>query len=97
MKSLLAFCKLIIYCADDHKTAFRDGGYVSITIVKVFWKLVPSKLGFIQQGPELLSKYVGESERMVRELFSKARHAAPSVIFFDEIDAIAGARDGFVV
>jgi transitional endoplasmic reticulum ATPase len=44
------------------------------------------------KGPELLDKFVGESERGVRELFSKARENAPTVIFFDEIDAIAGER-----
>ncbi|KZV62336.1 AAA family ATPase [Peniophora sp. CONT] len=46
------------------------------------------------QGPELLNKYVGESERAVREVFRKARAAAPSILFFDEIDALATARDG---
>ncbi|KAG9102086.1 AAA+-type ATPase [Ceratobasidium sp. UAMH 11750] len=45
------------------------------------------------KGPELLNKYVGESERAVREIFKKARGAAPSIIFFDEIDALATARD----
>ncbi|KAI0642851.1 AAA family ATPase [Trametes meyenii] len=44
------------------------------------------------KGPELLNKYVGESERAVREIFSKARGAAPSIIFFDEIDALATSR-----
>ncbi|KAI0727122.1 AAA family ATPase [Fomitopsis betulina] len=44
------------------------------------------------KGPELLNKYVGESERAVREIFSKARAAAPSLIFFDEIDALATSR-----
>jgi SpoVK/Ycf46/Vps4 family AAA+-type ATPase len=42
------------------------------------------------KGPELLNMYVGESERNVRALFSKARAAAPCVVFFDEIDSIAG-------
>ena len=45
-------------------------------------------------GPELLDRYVGESERSVREVFERARQAAPSIVFFDEIDAIATARDG---
>lgn len=45
------------------------------------------------KGPELLNKYVGESERAVREIFRKARGAAPSIIFFDEIDALATARE----
>jgi transitional endoplasmic reticulum ATPase len=44
------------------------------------------------KGPELLNKYVGESEKGVREVFSKARENAPTVIFFDEIDAIATER-----
>ncbi|KZT12250.1 AAA family ATPase [Laetiporus sulphureus 93-53] len=44
------------------------------------------------KGPELLNKYVGESERAVREIFSKARAAAPSIVFFDEIDALATSR-----
>ncbi|WP_049926834.1 CDC48 family AAA ATPase [Halopiger goleimassiliensis] len=44
------------------------------------------------KGPELLNKYVGESEKGVREIFEKARANAPTVIFFDEIDSIAGER-----
>ncbi|KAI0345536.1 AAA family ATPase [Trametopsis cervina] len=46
------------------------------------------------KGPELLNKYLGESERGVREVFRKARAAAPSIIFFDEIDALASSRPG---
>ncbi|MFB6284559.1 MAG: CDC48 family AAA ATPase [Halobacteria archaeon] len=46
------------------------------------------------KGPELLNKYVGESEKGVREVFQKARQNAPTVIFFDEIDAIAPERGG---
>ena len=44
------------------------------------------------KGAELLSMYVGESERSIREIFSKARAASPSVIFIDEIDAIGASR-----
>lgn len=44
------------------------------------------------KGPELLNKYVGESEKGVRDVFSKARENAPTVVFFDEIDSIAGER-----
>ncbi len=44
------------------------------------------------RGPEVLSKWVGESEKAVREIFRRARQAAPVVVFFDEIDAIAPAR-----
>jgi transitional endoplasmic reticulum ATPase len=44
------------------------------------------------KGPELLSKWVGESERGVREVFRKARMAAPCIIFLDEVDALAPAR-----
>jgi transitional endoplasmic reticulum ATPase len=43
-------------------------------------------------GPELLDRYVGESEKSVRELFERARQTAPSIVFFDEIDAIASPR-----
>ncbi|MCD6558425.1 MAG: CDC48 family AAA ATPase, partial [Palaeococcus sp.] len=44
------------------------------------------------RGPEVLSKWVGESEKNIREIFRKARQAAPTVIFIDEIDAIAPVR-----
>ncbi len=44
------------------------------------------------RGPQLLSKWVGESERAVREVFKKARQVSPSIIFFDEIDSLAPAR-----
>jgi transitional endoplasmic reticulum ATPase len=47
---------------------------------------------FPVKGAELLDKYVGESERAVRELFSRARAASPSIIFFDEIDSLAPVR-----
>ncbi len=52
-----------------------------------------SAINFISiKGPELLSKYVGESEQGVRELFARARHAAPCVVFLDELDALAPKR-----
>jgi AAA family ATPase len=44
------------------------------------------------RGPELLSKWLGESEKAVQALFRRARAAAPSVVFFDEVDALAGRR-----
>ncbi len=60
-----------------------------------------SSANFISiKGPELLSKYVGESEKAVREIFRKARQASPAIIFFDEVDSIVPARgssaDSFV-
>ena len=52
-----------------------------------------SEANFISvKGPELLSKWVGESERGIREVFRRARQASPCVIFFDEIDSIAPTR-----
>jgi transitional endoplasmic reticulum ATPase len=52
-----------------------------------------SECNFIAvKGPELLSKWVGESEKGVREIFRKARQASPSIIFFDEIDALVPKR-----
>jgi transitional endoplasmic reticulum ATPase len=52
-----------------------------------------SQSNFISiKGPELLNKFVGESEKGVREVFEKARSNAPTVVFFDEIDSIAGER-----
>ena len=52
-----------------------------------------AKASFILiNGPELLNKYVGESERAVRELFQRARTSAPCILFFDEIDSIAPPR-----
>ncbi|MBI1969751.1 AAA family ATPase [Candidatus Woesearchaeota archaeon] len=44
------------------------------------------------KGPELLSKWIGESEKAVREVFRKARQTAPTIVFFDEVDAIAPRR-----
>ncbi|MDA4124664.1 MAG: CDC48 family AAA ATPase [Thaumarchaeota archaeon] len=52
-----------------------------------------SEANFISvRGPELLSKWVGESERGIREIFRRARQASPCVIFFDEVDALAPTR-----
>jgi ribosome biogenesis ATPase len=45
------------------------------------------------KGPELLNKYVGESERAVRQVFTRARASSPCVIFFDELDALVPRRD----
>ena len=52
-----------------------------------------SGLNFLAvKGAEILNMYIGESERILREIFQKARAASPSIIFFDEIDAIASKR-----
>ncbi len=47
------------------------------------------------KGPEIYSKWVGESERAVRDIFRKARQAAPSILYFDEIDAISSGRGNY--
>jgi len=52
-----------------------------------------SNLNFLAiKGPELFSKYVGDSEKAIRSLFKRARLYSPSILFFDEIDAIASSR-----
>ncbi|MCF8230525.1 MAG: AAA family ATPase, partial [Bacteroidales bacterium] len=60
-------------------------------------KAVASQSGvnFISvKGPQLMSKYIGESEKGVRELFKKARQAAPTILFLDEIDSLCPRRSG---
>ncbi|KAG8932903.1 hypothetical protein FRC01_011778 [Tulasnella sp. 417] len=53
-----------------------------------------SRANFISiKGPELLNKYVGESERAVRQVFTRARASSPCIIFFDELDALVPRRD----
>lgn len=53
-----------------------------------------SRANFISvKGPELLNKYVGESERALRQVFSRARASSPCIIFFDELDALVPRRD----
>ncbi|NVM28034.1 MAG: CDC48 family AAA ATPase [Candidatus Helarchaeota archaeon] len=55
-----------------------------------------SEANFIPvRGPEIFSKWVGESERALRDIFRKARQAAPTIVFFDELDAIASRRGEF--
>jgi transitional endoplasmic reticulum ATPase len=52
-----------------------------------------SGVNFISvKGPELLSKWIGDSEKGIREVFRKARQASPCIVFFDEIDSIAARR-----
>ncbi|MEU7905050.1 ATP-binding protein [Actinoplanes sp. NPDC049118] len=63
----------------------------------LFAKAIANRLNatiMVVSGPEVTDKYVGEGERKIRELFAEARRNAPSVIVFDEFDAIAGRRTG---
>ena len=62
-------------------------------IAKALAKMTESNFISIK-GPELLSKWVGESEKGVREMFRKARQAAPCIIFLDEVDALVPRRGG---
>lgn len=60
-------------------------------------KAIANECGFnfiSVKGPELLNKYVGESERSVREVFLRGKASSPCIIFFDEFDALAPKRDG---
>ena len=61
---------------------------VEDSILSLIWKF------YSIQASELFSKWVGESERAVRDLFKKARTVAPSVVFFDELDALGAERSG---
>ncbi|MBC7342700.1 MAG: AAA family ATPase [Clostridia bacterium] len=59
-------------------------------------KVIASKVGakfYPVQGPELLRGVFGESERAIRDLFTRAKENAPAIIFFDEVDALGNARD----
>ena len=72
-------------------TSFRSSGTGKTLLAKSV--ATESETNFISvRGPELLSKWVGESERGVREVFRRARQASPCIIFFDEIDALAPVR-----
>lgn len=68
--------------------------YVNGTCYTGIWYVVYGITGISPtvRGPELLSKWMGESEKAIQTLFRRARAAAPSIIFFDEIDALAGRR-----
>ena len=75
-------------------TSFQSRYLFSIFVVYFFFCLfiILFIYYFVFQGPELLTMWFGESEANVREVFDKARQAAPCVLFFDELDSIAKAR-----
>ena len=64
----------------------------AISIIILHANARPDSRCVCGQGPELLNKFVGESERAVRQLFARARAAQPAVLFFDELDALAPRR-----
>ena len=77
----------------DHVLLYGPPGTGKTLLAKAV--ATESEANFISvKGPELLNKYVGESEKAIREIFKKAKQVAPSVIFFDELDAIASIRGG---
>lgn len=90
---------------DDHSTAFRNLGISAPNGILLYGPpgcsktlmaralATEGKMNFLAvKGPELLSKWLGESERALASLFKRARMASPSIIFFDELDAIASKR-----
>ena len=78
---------------ESPKGILLDGppGTGKTLIAKALAKMTDSNFISIK-GPELLSKWVGESERGIREIFRKARQAAPCIIFLDEVDALVPRR-----
>lgn len=93
----------VIHPTHDIELAHNFAAFVPVSIC--FWLpgcsktlmaralATEGKMNFLAvKGPELLSKWLGESERALASLFRRARMASPSIIFFDEIDAIAATR-----
>ncbi len=79
------------YCMPKGILLFGPSGAGKTLIAKSV--ATESEVNFISvRGPELLSKWAGESERGVREIFRRARQASPCIIFFDEIDSLAPVR-----
>ena len=72
-------------------TSFQSR-YLFFYLCCLFFLLILFIYYDVFQGPELLTMWFGESEANVREVFDKARQAAPCVLFFDELDSIAKAR-----
>ncbi len=72
----------------------NECGASFISVKGIFFSLLLKAFLILLLGPELLNKYVGESERAVRQVFERARASAPCVVFFDEMDALAPKRAG---
>ncbi|PIN99301.1 MAG: AAA family ATPase [Candidatus Diapherotrites archaeon CG10_big_fil_rev_8_21_14_0_10_31_34] len=101
--------KQVVDCPLKHKEAFDKMGITAPRGVFLYGapgtgktllaKAVATESGknFISiKGPELISKWVGETERGIRKIFKKARQVSPVIVFFDEIDSLASSsRDGF--
>ncbi|GAX13077.1 hypothetical protein FisN_2Hh586 [Fistulifera solaris] len=105
MESVKRQIKDAIDFPDEHSTAFRDLGISAPNGILLYGPpgcsktlmaralATEGKMNFLAvKGPELLSKWLGESERALASLFKRARMASPSIIFFDELDAIASKR-----
>lgn len=89
--TFIEFSFSIFRFIDDFNVVLGPPGCSKTMIAKAL--ATESNVNFLSiKGPELFSMWVGESERAVRDLFHKARQVAPSIIFFDEIDAIGGER-----
>ena len=98
-----AFSSKCIHQADTHVAALTSAACIAGVLLygppgcskTLLARAVATeaKLNFLAvKGPELFSKYVGQAEKAIAALFAKARAAAPAIIFFDEIDGLAGTR-----
>jgi len=101
LEAAIAIVRGIAEIPEDLRTELVPAGFIFYgppgTGKTLFAKAVASQLEatiLVVSGPEITDKYVGESERKIRELFAEARRNAPSVVVFDEFDSIAAQRTG---
>jgi len=88
------YCSMYGLSSEKGILLYGPSGTVKTSIATAIAKEAGTNMMFIS-GPELYNKFFGETEKTIRDIFEKARHAQPSVVVFDMLDTMTGRRDAF--